>query len=243
MKRLVTLILLSLSNTYCFSQSIDEAILEKWIEKNNIAFNSPTCPEGFEYFQDCKEINAYRKINGDTIIIYSRGRSIAENIETLNKSIKDKQFNIYRYPITKQSNGTILVQEMRKWTFLSRNDTLFLFDDFDERKSKEFIKIMSTFYKGKISEAEYKKQTKENEKKDFGFVPQFKMVFFKGIFNDSNLYQFDKNQNFKKEKVTLIKMWKKKGVKYFKINLDTWTAGKYIISEDFNFINTEICEE
>ncbi len=243
MKRYFTHILLILFNTSCFSQSPEEINLEKWIKKENITFNSPICPEGFEHFQNCKEINAYRKISGDTIIIYSRGGSIAEDIETLNESIKDQRFNIFRYPLNKQSNGTIVVQEMRKWTFLSRNDTLYLFDEFDEIKSAEFIKIMSAFYKGKISEAEYKKQTEENEKKDLGFIPQFKMIYFKGIFDDTNVYQFDENQNFKEEKVTLLKTWENKGVCYFKIDLETWTAGEYIISDDFKFINTEICEE
>src|SRR5690606_19959641 len=186
---------------------------------------------------------AYRKIIGDTIIIYSRGGSIAEDIESLNESIKDKRFNIYRYPKKTQNNGTIIIQEMRKWTFLARNDTLYLLDEYDERKSEEHIKIMDSFLKGKITESEFRKKVDKNELKDFGFKPKFKVIYFKGIFDKSNSYTFKVNQNFRKENVTLLKSWKEKDKTYYKINLETWTAGKYVISEDFEFINTEICTE
>lgn len=243
MKRHIIILILTFSSTFSFAQNKEVKKLDKWIEKNNIVFNSPTCPEGFEHFQNCNEIHAYRKVIGDTIIVYSRGGSIAEDIKSLTESIKDERFNIYRYPKKSQNNGTIVVQKMRKWTFLSRNDTLYLLDEYDERKSSEHIKIMDAFFKGKISESEFEKKVQENENKDFGYKPKFKMIYYKGIFEDSNDYTFDENQNFRKEKVTLLTSWKDKDLTYYKINLKTWTAGKYVISEKFEFINTEICKE
>jgi len=243
MKRHIIILILIISSNLSFAQNNEVKKLKKWIEKNNIVFNSPTCPEGFEYFLNCNEIHAYRKAIGDTIIIYSRGGSIAEDIESLNESIQEDRFNIYRYPSEVQNNGTIIVQEMRKWIFLARNDTLFLLDEYDERKSEEHIKIMDAFFKGKITESEFKKQVDENESKDYGFKPKFKMIYFKGIFDKSNNYSFNANQNFREENVTLLKTWKAKDKTFYSINLKTWTAGKYVISEGFEFINTEICKE
>ena len=243
MKKHVIILILTISSTFSFAQDMRLKNLEKWIEKNNIVFNSPTCPEGFEYFQNCNEIHAYRKIIGDTIIVYSRGGSIAEDIEALNKSIQEERFNIYSYPKEIQNNGTIIIQKMRKWTFLSRNDTLYLLDNYDKRKRIENSKILSAFLTGEISETEFNKQTKDNESKDFGFVPKFKMIYFKGIFDKKNNYKFNVNQNFREEDVTLLKSWNENDKTYYKINLKTWTAGKFVISEDFEFINTEICKE
>ncbi len=243
MKRHIIILILTISSIFSFAQNKEVKKLEKWIDKNNIVFNSPACPEGFEYFQNCNEIHAYRKVIGDTIIIFSRGGSIAEDIESLTESIQDERFNIYRYPKKVQKNGTIIIQEMRKWTFLARNDTLYLLDEYDERKSEEQIKIMNAFFKGKITESEFKIQVDENESKDFGFKPKFKMIFFKGIFDKSDDYSFNVNQNFREENVTLLTSWKENDRTFYKINLKTWTAGKYIITEDFEFINTEICKE
>ena len=243
MKRQIVLIIFVFYCFFSFCQRAEEKKLNKWIAKNNIIFNSPNCPSGFEHFINCNTIHAYRRIIGDTIIIYSRGGSIAEDISALTQSIKVKRFNVFRYPSYSQNNGTIVVQEMRKWTFLLRNDTLYLLDDYDEKKSEEAIKIMDAFFKGKINESEFKKQIEDNEGKDYGFKPMFKMIFFKGIFDNTSRCQFDKNLNFRKETVSLVKSWKKNGKQFFEINLDTWTAGIYIISEDFDFINTEICYE
>lgn len=243
MKKHIAILILTFSSTISFAQNSELERLEKWILKTNTIFNSPKCPDGFEHFQNCNEIQAYRKIIGDTLILYSRGGSIAEDIETLNESIKDERFNIYRYPLSTQENGTIIIQEMRKWIFLSRNDTLYLFDEYDERKSEEYLKIMDTFFKGKISESEYQRKAKENEQKNYGFIPKFKAIYFKGIFAESTEYTFNKKQNFREEKVQLWKTWKNNDKNYYKINLTTWTAGEFVISEDLEFINTEICKE
>lgn len=243
MKTHIIILALAFYSTFSFSQNSERKKLKEWIEKNNIVFNSPTCPNGFEHFLNCNDIHAYRKIIGDTIIIYSQGGSIAENIETLNESIKNSRFNVYRYPSYTQDNGTIVVHEMRKWIFLSKNDSLYLLDQYDDKKSNETSKILDTFLNGKISESEFNKQIKEIENTDFGYIPKFKLIYFKGIFKDSNEYRFDKKQNFREESVTLLNTWKINNMRYYKINLKTWTAGTYIVSEDLSFINTEICEK
>ncbi|WP_157471446.1 hypothetical protein [Marinifilum fragile] len=243
MKKLIIYTFLVICSTFSFGQSSEKVKLQEWIKTNNIVFNSPSSPEGFEHFINCNDMHAYRKTIGDTIIIYSRGSSVAENIKTLKKTIKKENFNVLCYPTRTQNNGTIIIQYMRKWTFLKKNEALYLLDDYDKRKDDEFGKILTAWIDKKITDSEFQKQVKENENKDFGFVPQFKMIYFKGIFDNSNVYKFKKNQNFKEEKVTLLRTWNHRNKKYYKINLKTWTAGKYVISEDFEFINTEICEE
>ena len=243
MKRLTIILILTLYSFLSFSQIANEIALENWIEQHHIVFNSPTCPSGFEHFVNCNEKQAYRKIIGDTIITYSRGNRIAENVDKLNESVKDKEFNVLRYPAYTQKNGTIVIQEMRKWIFICKKDTLYLLDERDDKKEEELNILLETMLSGKISGEEYFKKLQVIENTDFNFKPKFKMIFFKEIFKNSNEYAFLPNQNFRNESVTLLDTWTINNKKYYKIRLKTWTAGTYIISEDYDFINTEICEE
>lgn len=243
MEKYMIVFILIFYNINSFSQPNKERKLESWIKENNIVFNSPISPEGFDHFLKCNNVHAYRKNIGDTIIIYSRGDAIAENVETLSKSIKKTEFNVFRYPSYTQNNGTIVVQELRKWTFLFRKDTLYLLDEYDDEKTTELIKTMLASNKGKMPKPDFTKEPKEIKSKDLGFRPQFKMIYYKGIFKKNNEYVFNKNQNFREEKVNLIRSWKQNEKQYFEINLVTNTAGRYVLSDDLTFINTEDCKK
>jgi hypothetical protein len=225
-----------------YAQNGDKKEIKKWIKDNNIEFGSPTTPIGFTRFLDCGDLITYKKVLNDTIIIYSRGGAIAENIDKLNKSIKDKDWNILRYPIYSQDNGTIVIQEMRRWIFLTKSDTLYLLDEYDEFKASEHIKIMKRFMNKEISDEEFAAMAKENNDKDYGFTPKFKVIYFAGIFNKTDTYDFSEQLNFREESVSLIDTWKRNDKIYYQIDLKTHTAGKYVISDDFEFINTEFCE-
>ncbi|TNJ40922.1 hypothetical protein KFZ70_15040 [Tamlana fucoidanivorans] len=238
---ILTLIFLKVSFASLAQKQTPE--LDNWIKTNNIEFNNPNAPNGFEHFLNCDKIHAYRKTIGDTIIIYSRGSSIAENIEQLKKSIKKREFNVYRYPAYKQSNGTIVMQNLRKWTFLRRNDSLYLLDTNNDKKIKSHTQISMDFMTKKINKEEFLKKVAENDKKDFGFQPKFKLIYWNGIFDQTNQHTFNKKENFRQEKVQLIKQWVKNDQIFYKIKLETNTAGDYTFSEDFSFINTEICEK
>lgn len=217
--------------------------LDEWIKKSEVTFNSPSTPIGFNHFINCDEIHAFKKVIGDTIILYSRGSSIAENLETLKKSALKKDFNTYRYLTFIQKNGTIIVQNLRKRLFLKKNNSLYLLDEHNDKRTKIGIKLANDFFKKKISKEKYIQQIKAIEKMNFAFKPKFKLIYFEGIFNDTNNYVFKKNQNFREEKVTLVRTWLENGKKYYEIELKTNTAGKFIFSEDFSFINTEKCGE
>jgi hypothetical protein len=242
MKNLVLILIFSVISFTCSAQK-QMIELNNWIKKNNIQFNKPNVPSGFEHFLKCNKVHAFRKTIGDTIIIYSRGSSIAENIERLKKSINEPEFNIYRYPAYKQKNGTIVIQNLRKWTFLKRNDSLYLFDTSNDKKIKSHTQISMDFMRKKINKEEFKKKVAENNKKYLEFKPKLKLIYWNGIFDKHNEYVFNENENFRKEKVRLIKQWTEKGKDFYQIKLETNTAGNYIISNDFLFINTETCEK
>jgi hypothetical protein len=242
MKKTHLTIIIFIISFSCLAQ--EEVIeLDNWIKAKNITFNNPTAPNGFNHFLTCNKVHAYRKNIGDTLIIYSRGGSIAENIEKLEKSIKEPEFNIYRYPTYKQKNGTIVIQNLRKWIFVQRKDSLYLLDTSNDKQIESHIQISRDFMQKKISKEEFLKQTEENNKNDFGFQPKLKLIYWNGIFDKSNEYTFTEKENFRKEKVSLIKKWTENGKNFYKINLETNTAGKYIFSEDFLFLNTEMCEK
>lgn len=53
--------------------------------------------------------------------------------------------------------------------------------------------------------------------------------------------KLDKINNAREEVVSLMRNWDENGKQFFEINLETHSVGKFIISEDFEFINTEKC--
>lgn len=241
MKILIVISILFLSTININAQEKSDKELKKWMKENNIVFNSPFTPDGFTRFLDCDNVFAFKKEIGDTLIIYSRGGSIAENIDELNESVKDPIWNSLRYPKYSQNNGTIVIQIMRKRVFLINKDTLYLLDVYDDLKAAEHLKLTKKLIEKNITISEFEKLALENSTKDYGFVPKFKAIYFTGIFNKSEHYQFSKDKNFREESVYLINAWNDDEKEYFEINLETNTAGKFIISEDFDFINTEKC--
>jgi len=239
---LITLVFL-LIISFSFGQNAKEIETIKWLEKNRIILNSPKTPSGFKHDLNCGEIQSFKRVNGDTIIIYSRGSRIAESLERMKEIINQKNIKKIYYPTTVQKNGTVLIQFLRKWTFLKRDDKLFILDEYNDKKLKEHLKIIDDFLNKRVSQTEYKTRVQINDKKDYGFKPKFKMIFFKGIFERSSDHLFLENQNFRKEKVSLINKWIENDQTFYEINLETKTAGKFIISEDFEFINTEKCND
>ncbi|MDR2271906.1 MAG: hypothetical protein LBF27_13460 [Sphingobacterium sp.] len=212
-----------------------------WLAANKISFDNPQCPEGFEYFQNCPEKHAYRMIKGDTIIIYSSGGGMQYNLRRLKEAFAQKDFNIFEYPIYNQGDGNVYVQFMRKRTFLLRNDSLYLYDDYDKKKEAAIMKYLNSNPREKFSDAEIQTELKKIEAQDYGYTPQFKLIYFKGIFNNGSTYQFSKSQNFREESVSLKSEWTDGHKRYYKINLKTYTAGTFIIADDFSFINTDKC--
>lgn len=242
MRQVIIILILYFSFYNCLAQKNNVRELNTWIKENNVKFGSPTTPKGYIRFLDCGEIIAFKKKIGDTLVIYSRSHTIAEDIKKLSKSILDKDWNVLRYPKKIQKNQTILIQNMRKHTFLIKSDTIYLLDEYDKKKSDTYLKILKRYFDNKITKEKFKRLAQENETKDYGYTPKFKIIYFKGIFYKSNTYSFSKKENFRKEYVSLINSWIENEIKYFEINLNTHTAGKYVISEDFIFINTETCK-
>lgn len=213
-----------------------------WLAANNITFDNPRCPEGFEYFQNCPEKHAYRMIKGDTITIYSSGGGMQYNLRRLKEAFSKKDFNVFEYPLYNQGDGNVYVQFMRKRTFLLCNDSLYLYDDYDEKKEVAMMKYLNSNPREKSSDEQIQAELKKITAQDYGHIPQFKLIYFKGIFNNGVNYQFSKSQNFREESVSLKSEWTEGYKKYYKIDLKTYTAGTYIIADDFSFINTDKCD-
>src|SRR5690606_33221603 len=116
------MILFFLPLNFLFGQTKDREKMEEWMIKSGIELNNPKVPEGFKSQLDCKNRPMYRKDNGDTIILYTWGGSIAEDLKTFKKSTNQVGFNIYRYPVKVQNNGTVVVNRMAKQTYVWRSD-------------------------------------------------------------------------------------------------------------------------
>src|SRR5690606_28097118 len=145
----------------------------------------------------------YRKDNGDTIILYTWGGSIAEDLKTFKKSTNQVGFNIYRYPVKVQNNGTVVVNRMAKQTYVWRSDTLYLLDEYNKSAADAHSKLTNAHWAKEISTEEYKKKLKEFDESKFPYEPQFKIIYFKGIFEKGKSYQFVETENFRSETVEL----------------------------------------
>jgi len=200
---------------------------EKWIDKKEIELNNPITPEGFERQTDCKGRPMYRRESSDTIELFTWGGSIAEDLKTFKKSTKDKDFNVYRYPSEIQKNGTVIVHRISKRTFIWKNDTLYLLDDYNQAAAKAQLNLMEDHFAKKISTEEYRKKLEEFDESKYPFTPKFKIIYFKGIFDQDNRYDFSEEENFRKESVSLIAKWSENETTYFEINLDTHTNGRH----------------
>jgi hypothetical protein len=243
MKRQLIFLTIILQATITFGQSKEQKKTEKWLVKKDIQLNNPETPEGFERQSDCKGRPIYRKESADTIVLMTWGGSIAEDLKTFKKSTKEEGFNVLRYPSEVQKNGTVIVNRMTEYTFIWRNDTLYLLDDYNESASKAHLKLMEDHFAMKISTEEYQRQLEEFDASKYPFTPKFKIVYFKGIFKDSDNYEFSETENFRKESVSLVDKWTENGQTYFEINLDTHTNGRHRFSEDMEHLERNNCRK
>ena len=243
MKRVTIIFIFILQSTISFAQTEELKQTEKWIVKNDIELNSPLTPIGFERKTDCKEQPIYRKNISDTIVLYTWGGSIAEDLDKFKLTTQEEGFNIYRYPTKIQKNGTVIVNRMSQHEFIWRNDTLYLLDDYNEAASKARLKLMKDRFADKISKDQYEKELKEFDESKYPFTPKFKIIYFTGIFDNSIYYVFAEKENFRQEKVELIDKWMENGKMYYEINLDTYTNGRYRFTDDLTEIERNNCRK
>ena len=243
MKRQLLFLTIILQGTIAFGQSKEQKKTEKWINKKDIRLNNPTTPDGFERQADCKGRPIYRKESNDTITLMTWGGSIAEDLKTFKKSTQEEGFNVFRYPSEVQKNGTVIVNRLTKYTFIWRNDTLYLLDDYNEAASKAQLKLMEDHFAKKISSEEYRRKLEEFDKSKYPYTPKFKIIYFKGIFNDNVRYEFSEKENFRMESVSLVDRWTENGTTFFEINLDTHTKGRHGFSEDMKHLERNNCRK
>ncbi len=243
MKKQVLLITIILSSTISFAQSGNQQETEKWIKKEDIELNNPVPPIGFSLEYDCKGYPIYRKDIADTIIIFCYNGAIAEDLKTFQKTVKETGFNSFRYPTKVQSNGTVIVNKISKNVFVWRKDTLFLLDEYNDAFAKEQLKLMDKFLSKKITRQEYEKSIENLDESNYPFAPQFKIIYFKGIFDNEDYYRFTTDQNFRNEGVQLVSKWTENGKIYYEINLKTYTNGRYRFSEDMRILERNNCRK
>jgi hypothetical protein len=241
MRKLILFITI-LQWTFCFSQSNEQKKTQKWIDKMEIQLNNPITPEGYIRQSDCKEQPIYRKEISDTIILYTWGGSIAEDLKTFKETTIEEGFNVYRYPSKVQSNGTVVVTRMSKDVFVWRNDSLYLLDSYNETASEAFIQIMKDHSAKKITTEEYKQKMENFDDNNYLYTPKFKVIYFNGIFENSESYKFAQNQNFREEAVILKSKWTSNGITYIEFNLDTHTNGRYRIATNLSWIESNNCK-
>jgi hypothetical protein len=234
---LTCLFLMALSAT-CLGQTEN---LKKWIEANGIELNAPSPPAGFNLFHDCDGLAVYKKVYGDTIHLFTSRASMAQDLSTFKKTVKNKGFNVFEYPSKYQTNGTVIVQQFREKIFVWRNDTLYLLDDFNLEEAQVKLNAIEQYASKRISKGEYKKLLEQAKQLTVDFTPKFKIIYFTGIFDEASKYQFSSQENFRKEKVTLESSWIQDNETCFQIHLQTHTDGNYTFSESMTFLNLEGC--
>jgi hypothetical protein len=240
-KKIFTLLII-FQSVIVIAQTKEQKKIDKYIASNNIILNNPTTPTGFDRYTDCKGRPIYRKDSAETIIIYTWGGSVAEDLERFKNIINSETFNIHSYPSKTQSNGTVIINRMSKHIFVWRDKELYLLDSFNEKSSQAELKLMDDFFANKISKENYEKKLQELNDSIFPNTPQFKLIYFEGMFDTSYFYEFSEEQNFRKEYVKLMANWEDSGVEFFEINLKTHTNGRYRFSKDMKVLERTNCK-
>lgn len=187
------------------SQTRDYMQTKEWLDQHNIELNQPKGIEGFDHFVDCDSNHSFRKIVGDTIILYSKGGSAPKSLSEFKELILHQSYNVTRYPSLIQKNGTILMTNLDKLVFIWRNDTLYLWDDTNYEKQEDFMVLQKRYSTQEINFTEFKTRVEDLEHKEYNnYSPRFKVIYFKGIFINNVTYTFSQELNFKKETVKLI---------------------------------------
>lgn len=210
--------------------------------KKGINLTNPNTPKDFDKFIDCKSRPSYIRHSGDTIFLYSWNGSSAQTLKEFKKTTKDNGFNTYNYPSLVQGNGTVIVNKLSLRIFIWRNDTLYMFDDYNSDLAAAEMTIMFEYFDKKISKKEYETKMKNLDRSKYPFTPKFKTIFFKGIFDNDNIYIFSHDQNFKEESVEFIKKYEENNVNYIEINLKTYTDGRFRFSDDLKHIERNNCK-
>lgn len=241
MKQILLVHFLLYISTQCLSQTVEKTMVENWVKNRNIYLNNPTAPIGYTRTTDCDERPVYRKNYGDSISLFTWAGGIAMDTIMLKAAILDSGFNIYTYPSEVQDNGTVFINWMKERTYLWRNDTLYLLDDYNSDAAKLGLKSLEDLRSHKITSEEFGRILDELHSDKYPEVPHFKIIYFKGIFNGGPSYQFTKNENYLEETVTLNAKWTEDGVDYIEINLKTHTQGRHRFSSNLEILELSNC--
>lgn len=239
MKHRILLITLFFLSTFCVGQTPEQEKLDKWLSKHDIELNKPVAPSGFIQTTDCKSRPLYRMNRGDTIVLYHAGSSIAQDLKTFKKTVTDPDYNVFIFPSKTQNNGTVIVNHLIKSTFIWRNDTLYLGDDYNKNASEATGKALSDFLNKRITQEEYRTIASS-------YVPmkeRFKVIYYTGLFSAGRNYQFTEAQNFRKESIVLVNRWLDGELRMSEVNLKTHTNGRYRFSGDMSILETTNCYE
>jgi len=240
MKTVLTLIF-TLSLSLLYGQTNEQLKTEKWLFKNNIQLMEIDNPKEFDKFYDCESRPAFIKHTGDTILLYSWNGSVAQTLDEFKKTVKQKDVDPYYYPSEVQSNGTVVVNNLNLSVFLWRNDTLYLFDDYNADLGEAQMDIM--FKLEPFNEKVYEAEINKIDLSKYPFTPSFKTIYFKDIFKSSETYAFTMDQNFKLESVRLIGVFVENNIEYTEIKLNTRNdGGTFRFSSDLKQIERTNCK-
>lgn len=223
------------------SQTEDYIVMKNWINQHNVKFNSPETPKGYTKYWDCDSCIAFKRVNGDTIIFLTSRSYGAVSFSEFCEEFKLENYNKSFYPKWYQSNATIIIAHFEEKVFIFRNDSLYLRDENKDYMVEHLIKNMELKMSGKIDSLTFEKNMAEAKRiETIKHPPKFKLIFYKGIFDEKSKVTFSKNENFRKETVELIKKWDLNGKTCYRILLHTNTAGDYVFTSDMTFLDMEV---
>lgn len=253
-KNILTLMLLIMSS-FGFSQKFieDKLKIQHVLDSLNISLNKPVPPEGFTLFYNCDSFPFMKKINGDTISIYTKGGSIP--LYYASKYESDNFLYYLSHPDTSgvsylsgfYYDGRIIHQYLSLEQFVFANDSLFSIRFNDDEYTK--IAMNSVFEQafGGLDSLKATKKINQARKKYKGFWEK-NLVFTKSMFTVSNEVKINSLHDNYPSVVKLLKKWEENEIEIFHIALITYTSSgesvsEYIFDEKMNFIEWENCEK
>ena len=74
-------------------------------------------------------------------------------------------------------------------------------------------------------------------------TPRYKVIYYAGLFEDSNMVQLPIELNFRQEQITLIKKWEESNTTFLEIDIETNTYLRFVFSEDLKRLEFNSCNE
>lgn len=209
-----------------------------WLKKNGIKLNDLPEANPNELIYTCDSTVLLKRINGDTMMIWTVGSEENTDTNRVKELIKNERFGRTRYIKGVNYQGNIVHVYLSQKKFYTKNDSLFELATFYKISSDSILNLMMEMFE-KIEDTQTRGSLQEII--DQNSYQDFKLIFHPKIFQNGNY-----RGNKKGDNIELASVWEIDGKKYYEINIKNTTGEwntkyTYLFDETYKLIRYDGC--